>query len=996
MIMTIVILQTSMLYFNIIAVCTCIPLPGLEELSSAPNQGEPVTLTDSAIQNFIKGGADFNTMVNSQKPRTEGKQKTATKMAVTPDSTAVLTMLENMNGIQLLQLLSKALRPQKVVQTVSNNMIKPSEITNIRPSYEAARDKQDSHQVPPLKSGSSGMASPMGTTSRPVHEENNSNVELQGLPDSGRQNTHMKTLPSTDGTVLANIGYENTDKNQVLQTSGTNHLIPSNPPNTNEVDFNHGTEQTNSGVMGGQTLHTSNNIGMFNSAQLYTNPMSMLAAGMGSAGDGSMDNHVSMINSGKQIPNPKETPGFDPNRLMSSWTHTNVFNPEKYNVGQNFVSTDEWRSYAKQPTGYNGLMNTLNQKPMGSNKNNDIRPTTMPTQKDINISLKPFRSQQSMQNMIQGSALTAKMNFIPNNMILPMANSQMPKMNIKFTFDPDRLNSFKGTFHPGQFAPVSNTNRAHSLKFDADTVNQHLMGFAEDAPARQNQPAHIGKDNDRQRHFAIPKYNADSFNTAAMNFRPDIFLGPLSQYFSKKPQHETNRDALGKALLKNSDGKRDLQNDIKEDQNIPSRNVSSHNVTIHQTTASASTPDRMTGVTATPDTPKTTSLENIGGFNPDEANRPIMYNPGMSPGMSFGSFQNFQYNPQQQNIDSNSTGGQSGFTSIGFNPSEVNTAKMSFDVNSQLGIGGGSTHFSGQSFSGGYDPVKTNLMAIQNPFSSTNDSKGSSFTAGTVSGFQSAFIGSFNPNSVNQGMMQNLLNPQTKDNSSSSGYYFGMSMNGFGGSGYGGNFDPSSVNNAVFNPNEVNKVKMHFDPSAMLEKNPGYDTDKALAYKFDPSNINNMQMNFQPSYLQNNKQGSGNETVIFKPKLHTGAKFVPGLLGGGGNNGIPMFNPASVNNAHMNFSPVGINNLPTNPVNITNGNNTTDSPKDTTLFNPNKVNDVKMNFQPDGIVNPGTSRKAVQIGTIFTPGLLTGGKLLPESNKERETRDRSRLLLNNP
>jgi hypothetical protein len=887
--------------------------------------------------------------------------------------------------MQLLQLLSKALRPQKPVQTVSNNKITASELTNIRPSYDATRNKQESHPVPSQKSDLSRIAPSMGTTSRPMQKENNSNVKLHGLPDSGRQNTHMKTLKPTEGTVIAGIGYENTNGNKVLQTPGTNKPNPSKPPSTNEVDFNHGTEQTNAGVMGAQALHTGNNMGMYNSAQLYTNPLSMLAAGMGSTGDGSMGNTASMINSGIQAPYTKETPGFDPNRLMSSWTNTNVFNPEKYNVGQNFISTDEWTSYANQPTGYNGLMSTLNQKPKESDKKNDQ--TIMSNQNGVNTPIKPSQSHGSIQGMVQGSALTAKMNFVPNNMILPMSNPQMPKMNIKFTFDPDSLNSFKGTFHPGQFAPLSasNANEAHSPKFDADAVNQHLLGYAKDVPSRQKHPIHAGKDANHQMNFAaIPKYNADSFNTASMNFSPDRFLGPLSQYFNKGPRHGTNKGPVGKSPSKSSIAKRDLQNDIKEDENASLRNISTHNVTVPQTTGASSTTDRTTGFTTTPDVQTTTSLESIGGFNPDEANRPIMYNPGMSPGMSFGSFQNFQYNSQQQSVESNSTGGQMGFTNIGFNPSEVNNAKMSFDVNTQLGIGGGSSNFNGQAFSGGYDPVKTNFLAIQNPFSSTNDSKGS-FTAGAVSGFQSAFVGSFNPNTVNQGMMQNLLNSQSKDNSSGSGNYFGMSMNGFDISGYGGNFDPSSVNNAVFNPNEVNKVKMHFDPSAMLERNPGYDTDKALAYKFDPSNINSMQMNFQPPYLQNNKQqGSGNKTVSFKPKLDNGANFVPGLLGGGGNNGIPMFNPAAVNNAHMNFAPIGIDNLPTNPANITLGSNTTDSPKDTsTLFNPNSVNDAKMNFQPDRNVNPGSLRKAVPLGSSFTPGLLTGGKIMPESNKEK-------------
>lgn len=77
-----------------------------------------------------------------------------------------------------------------------------------------------------------------------------------------------------------------------------------------------------------------------------------------------------------------------------------------------------------------------------------------------------------------------------------------------------------------------------------------------------------------------------------------------------------------------------------------------------------------------------------------------MYNPGTLPGMNMGSFQ-YNSQKQQQQINPNST--ESKYAYLGFNPSQVNNAKMSFDINSQLGIDGKSQSFGGQAFTGGYD-----------------------------------------------------------------------------------------------------------------------------------------------------------------------------------------------------------------------------------------------------------------------------------------------------
>ncbi|XP_061173592.1 uncharacterized protein DDB_G0283357-like [Saccostrea echinata] len=905
-------------------------------------------------------------------------------MPIVSQSSSLLNLLESINGVQLLQLLNNMLKPPDRGQTViSKNEMKSHEIIK-NPSDTGSANNQDNQrnsQMNPNPARSPSKNFPM------QEETNNSNTKLQGPSDPSRQELQTKTLQTTGSNATAKTGYEGSDKHKVLLTSGTKKPLPSKRPSTNEVNHPQGFNgKINSGVMGFQALHTNNNAGMYNLGQQYTNPLSMLAAGMGSSNGGKIDSVQSSPNTNAKAPQAVETHGFDPNRLMSSWASTNNFNPGKYNVGQNYISTDEWTKYANQPTGYTGLMQHITQKTMGSISKEE----SQEKHTENKFPQEHFQTQGSAQNAFQSSALTAKMNFAPNNMILPVSNPQTPKIHVKFSFDPDRLNSFTGSFRPGQFAPfpASNAGEADFPDFDANVINHHLSGFPNEMSSKQNQQHQTLKKTEYQKSLSTPKFRlrANEFENVHKGFSPDFSLGSIVQSLKKMPHVGDAR----RAKLENRGDHRAVKSRIlalKRDQNVSVTSTSRSNLTVQTTTPSASTTtDKTIEATSSPDTSKTTTLVDIGRFNPNKVNRPIMYNPGMSPGMSVGSFQNFQYTPQQHKVNSTSTGQTFQFTGVGFNPSEVNNAKMNFDVNSQLGIPGGSTSLNGQTFGSGYDPIKTNILAIQNPFATNNQSQGPSFTAGKVSGFGSAFIGSFNPNSVNQGMMKDLLSSQAKSNNS--GNYFGIGMTGFDTSGYGGNFDPSSVNNAVFNPNEVNKIKMHFDPSEMLDKNPGYDTDKALAYKFNPNNINNMQANFQPLFLQNNN-GHESKNSTNDSKLYNGANFVPGLLGGGSKNEIPIFNPATVNNAHMNFSPIGVNNLPNMPNNNNNKtSNTTDSSDESyTFFNPNDIMSSSLNNHPTGIINSGdTSKKGSQSENAFTPGLLaTGGEILESDRKERKT-----------
>lgn len=945
-------------------------MPGLEESSSDYNV-RPDIPTKTAIQNFIKGGADFNAILPASRHPDHIDQNPVSKEMASTDSASLLTTLQHMNGFELLELLNKALRlpNSKETDQTNHHEMKGSVLPNI-PVIAKGRGNQ------PFTSGSSGTVL-KSQTNVPVHSSLiNSNLNQQHAMDSSRQNalipTNIKNTvhpirPNSNAGLKTSEG--NTESNKMpLQSEGNRPIRPKET--TTETDFH----QNNSGAVGSQVIDSVNNPNNYNSAQLYTNPMAMLTAGMGTSGGKAMGNDQSIFPDGNKDSNTAEIPGFDPNRLMSSWTNTHGFNPEKYNVGQNFISAEEWTRYANQPTGYTGLMHKLSQGPR-----NSFNPSTQP--RPSNHSIPGNSKTDSSSNFIPHSALYAKMNFIPNNMIL--SNSQAPNMNVKFDFDPDRLNSFQGTFHPGQFASASrsNTDEAHVPTFDADAVNQLLMGLPEDGPSMQNQQL-----DQKTGKKPVLNYDVNPFNKASMSFSPDLFLSPMSQLLKNK--------RLSPNLAQSRRSIQDWKKmEINDDQN-----GSTSTVLVQTGTTPVPTTRLETKPTQPPVTPKTTQNTGYAGFDPDEINKPIMYNPDSLPGINMGSFQTYPYNSQNQHGNINSTENKYTFTVGGFNPSQFNHAKMSFDVNSQLGIGGGSNSFTGQSFSGGYDPIKTNIMAIQNPFAVKNDSHSQSFTAGAVSGYESAFIGSFNPNSVNQGMMQTLLSSKNENESSTGGNYFGMG--GFDMSGFGGNFDPSTVNNAVFNPNEVNKVQMHFNPSEMLDKNPGYDTDKALGYKFDPNHINNMQMHFQPTFLQNNNGvASNNDTNSVKPKSQSGSEFVPGLLGGGNKNGIPMFNPDSVNNAHMNFDPIGVNSQGHNPMNNTQTSNTTATPNEmSTLFNPDNVNNAKMNFNPDGILSPQISQKVVRFGSSFTPGRLSGGGELPEnSNKQEETNEPGlRLILNNP
>lgn len=960
----------------------------MEELSSEYYVKKPKIPTEAAIQNFIRGGADLNSMIDKGKHRNEADQKLVTKMADGQDSASLLTMLKHMNGVELLELLNKALALPNSKEEVSKIQEVKTVTIPRKHVLPYVGEKQESQSTMPLNTGSDGME----TRLKPSHpEQSNSNLNEHHATDTSRQTAHLNTLQMTENNInmASQNGYEiNKSGNKISLTNEAKGPLPAKQTFTDEVKFQQNNGNSNPSFTGSKTVHSGNSMNTYNSAQLNTNPMSMLSAGMSSSGGGNVGKAQYILPNENQVSNTAEVSRFDPNRLMSSWTSTNGFNPAKYNVGQNFISADEWTRYANRPTGYAGIMHKFSQAPTGNQNPSNSQTSSMLDQKNSQSS-----SQMSSSNAIQNSALSAKMNFIPNSMILP--NSKLPNMNIKLSFDPDRLNILQGSFHPGQFASVSTSKLGNSQQpqFDANAINQQLMGLSDsDEHTMQNQPqANQGA---KQSGFQTPFNTA--FNTAAVGFSPDLFLGPLSQYSKTHTQNSADRSTEAHNTKQRRSFYDLIELEANDDQNGSSSNVSAKNVTVHTTIApTATSTDRVQSMQTTTPSEKVVSYS---GFDPDAINKPIMYNPGTLPGMNMGSFQyNSQQQQQQQQINPNST--ENKYAYLGFNPSQVNNAKMSFDINSQLGIDGKSQSFGGQAFTGGYDPMKTNIMAIQNPFAKNNDNSSHSFTAGTVSGYESAFVGNFNPNSINQGMMQTMINSKNENKTAGAGGYFGMGM-GFDMSGYSGTFDPSSVNNAVFNPNEVNKVQMHFNPSEMLEKNPGYDADKALAYKFNPNHINNMQMHFKPSFLANNNgaPSSAADNVTNSSTANGGSGFVPGLLGGGNKNEIPIFNPDSVNNAHMHFGPIGVNNQVVPQTNDNRTTNTTPAPTEaSTLFNPNKVNNAKMSL-PGGIVQSDSPRTKGRFKSASISGLLEGVRALLKNSKVKEGTNESwlQLLLNNP
>lgn len=348
---------------------------------------------------------------------------------------------------------------------------------------------------------------------------------------------------------------------------------------------------------------------------------------------------------------------------------------------------------------------------------------------------------------------------------------------------------------------------------------------------------------------------------------------------------------------------------------------------------------------------QTNSLGN-SAFNPDKVNQ-------MSPMMSALMGKNMVTSNTASESGTHSGSSQSFSMSALFNPSEVNKAQVSFDINQQMG-------FSGNSGNAMFDPMMVNVMSVQNHHHSTENEMSFLGSGGMNMMDTSAFIGSFDPNQVNQASkmdMHGTMDQNGSSNHSGMDYmsaFLGMgSLGGAGDSNFGGSFNPADVNNAIFNPDAVNHAQMNFDPSDMLDRNPGYDTEKATQTDFDPTKINEVHMHFQPPFLPVENAKDINSTSSSANTFNQ-YNFIPGQLSPNGN--AMAFDPSKINHVNMHFSPMDMSNpnkegnnnatsqthmLFSPPLSNTGSNMNIPMP----VFDPVAVNNMQMNFQPSSALN---------------------------------------------
>ena len=833
--------------------------------------------------------------------------------------------------------------------------------------------------------------------------------------------------------------------------------------------------QSNTGV----GMATGYNPDAYNQAQMYTNPMFMLSAGMGSNVDGKTETGMHQVQQPVQQMNTQTGAlevKFNPDQLMNSMlsTGTGQFDPDTFRAEQTYVSTSTWNNaYAGKPTGYSGMFVPDETMSGGGGQKMPNSPNQ-------------GNGQQGMQQQVSQNQYHANMNFAPVNMMIP-GGAPRDSKHIKFDFDPDRINQFAGTFRPGLIAPLANGQGGRTSHNGHKPIINNPQKDTEVGPSEEKEaqePEPRTSQAPRQQGMQQPGFHAaqmspfNQFHMPRMNFMGDFPMQTIGDVSGQPPKEEddskkgfvpgklypgyreqrsTNEgsyssDEVMRAIMANmaffkkifhSDVANLQQREerVKQNRNANITNISnvttpanttstpttmdssstsrpmttvypnnatstvasssnsnynasiSNITTAHSTSSggsnhgSGNTGQTLLGPQPGTDSMLPTSLFGYGGpsgYNPNQANQGAGFNPAMSPGMTFSGMTFGQLGPSSSN---GSSGGGNPFAFAmngNFDPSKVNSAQMSFNMNAQMGImgnGNGAT-MNGQNFNGGYDPIQTNIMAMQNPFSS-NSGNGNSTNSHMTSytGNNNAFIKPFDPDTVNQALMSpqqsGNANGTTNGNGGSfTSFYLGMGGSGGMGSsaGFGGSFDPSSVNTAVFNPDQVNNIRMHFDPSEMLERNPGYDKDTANSYNFDPNKVNQMQsQNFAPPFLGANNGGppltksdnSAKADSFGKPGGASG--FLPGLLTGGGNQAV-MFNPNKLNNISIQMNPMGNSNQMSGNSNA--GNGSAAFP-----FDPTAVNNMQMSFNPYSMMQ----------GSNPTSGDPNGNKMvLPIGGKVHE------------
>ena len=273
----------------------------------------------------------------------------------------------------------------------------------------------------------------------------------------------------------------------------------------------------------------------------------------------------------------------------------------------------------------------------------------------------------------------------------------------------------------------------------------------------------------------------------------------------------------------------------------------------------------------------------------------------MNAGNTFPASTNMNFNNMLGNTTSHRfamSGFENAFGVGGFDPSAANS-----------GTSGSSAGF-GMSFGGnGFDPNAVNTPGFGIPSAQSgvanasnsgmnqNNFGGNGYPSMNGGGYGT---GMYNANLINQQLIQNPYAetaPNVTGNSMAS--LLGVSPGGQTPassyqSAFISAFDPSSVNQAVYDPNKFNTAHMNFDPLEMLSKNPGMDENVLQSASFDPNKANDQysQINFSPMAMLGNSLGRNSSVVqgaaTYNPASAGQASFIPSQIG------MPVANGSSV------------------------------------------------------------------------------------------------------
>ena len=250
----------------------------------------------------------------------------------------------------------------------------------------------------------------------------------------------------------------------------------------------------------------------------------------------------------------------------------------------------------------------------------------------------------------------------------------------------------------------------------------------------------------------------------------------------------------------------------------------------------------------------------------------------------------FGQKDNSSNLEFGMTGLGNSFTAGGFDPNAAafGPSNGSYNIPGAYGMSVGG---------GGFDANAVNMPGFGSSQSQPGSTSGTTSSNGGVTG--NGFggygypvmngggygAGMFDANLINQNLMHT---PFAAQSSNASGnimdYFLGISQGGHntGGGTYQSTFisafDPSSVNQAVYDPDKFNNAHMNFDPLDMLSKTPGMDKDVLQSASFDPDKTNKeyTQINFSPVGMLG---GSLGLNTSFDPASVGQASFIPSQTG---------------------------------------------------------------------------------------------------------------------